>query len=46
MQSLGKKLINKQVLGKKAQFGQYLGNKILAHKKHVFENQLVKLHEC
>jgi len=39
MQSLGKKLIHKQVLGKKAQFGQYLGNKKLAHKKHVhYEN--------
>ena len=35
MQSLGKKLIQKQVLGKKSQFGQYLGNKKLAHKKHV-----------
>ena len=39
MQSLGKKLIQKQVLGKKSQFGQYLGNKKLAHKKHVhYEN--------
>ena len=35
MQSLGKKLIHKQVLGKKSQFGQYLGNKKLAHKKNV-----------
>jgi len=39
MQSLGKKLIHKQVLGKKSQFAQYLGNKKLAHKKHVhYEN--------
>jgi len=39
MQSLGKKLIQKQVLGKKSQFAQYLGNKKLAHKKHVhYEN--------
>ena len=37
MQSLGKKLIHKQVLGKKAQFWQYLGNKKLAHKKHVHQ---------
>ena len=35
MQSLGKKLIQKQVLGKKSQFAQYLGNKKLAHKKHI-----------
>jgi len=39
MQSLGKKLIQKQVLGKKSQFAQYLGNKKLAHKKNVhYEN--------
>ena len=35
MQSLGKKLIQKQVLGKKSQFGQYLGNKKLTYKKHI-----------
>ena len=35
MQSLGKKLIHKELLGKKSQFAQYLGNKKLAHKKHV-----------
>ena len=35
MQSLGKKLIHKELLGKKSQFAQYLGNKKLAHKKHI-----------
>jgi len=35
MQSLGKKLNHKQVIGKKSQFGKYVGNIILAHKKHI-----------
>ena len=35
MNLLGKKFDNKVVLGKKLQFAKYLGNKKLAHKKHV-----------
>ena len=35
MNSLGKKFDNKVVLGKKLQFGKYLGNKILANRKHI-----------
>ena len=40
MNLLGKKLNQKiNVLGKKLEFAQYIGNKILAHKKHIhYEN--------
>jgi len=35
MNLLGKKFDNKVVLGKKLQFGKYLGNKILKNRKHI-----------
>jgi len=38
MNLLGKKLNQKiNVLGKKLEFAQYIGNKILAHKKHIHQ---------
>ena len=35
MNLLGEKFDNKVVLGKKLQFAKYLGNKILANRKHI-----------
>ena len=37
MNLLGKKFDNKVVLGKKLTFGKYLGNKILANRKHIHQ---------
>jgi len=37
MNLLGKKFDNKVVLGKKLQFAKYLGNKILANRKHIHQ---------
>ena len=37
MNLLGKKFDNKVVLGKKLQFGKYLGNKILKNRKHIHQ---------
>ena len=37
MNLLGKKFDNRVVLGKKLHFAKYLGNKILANRKHIHQ---------